>query len=269
MNHITKRYNIGISIINNNQGVKTMINKIKAYIWYYSKSIYALIYNKINSMLEKIGYFFVGYKVDIEQNQDDIKAIREYKIGLHKFKTLTNDIKAVEICINLAKSEHESLKNLHNNLALDVSDMNTRLLKLEDFETRTLKEIAQDVLSEKEEYESQFVVNDERANIMGLGNRLSQTLINDKKKREEINNLVNALDEAFNYGSYSNKNDIKEIVSNHIGNKLVDDDINAINNNNKVNNCVDEIAKVVYFDYNNNDKQAIKDVIVKHINLNN
>ena len=32
MNHITKRYNIGISIINNNQGVKTMINKIKAYI---------------------------------------------------------------------------------------------------------------------------------------------------------------------------------------------------------------------------------------------
>ena len=230
------------SMLINIKGGKTMLNKIRAYIWYYSKSIYALIYNKINSMLEKVGYHLIGYKVDI---------------------------KAIELCINMSKSEHESLKNLHNNLALDVSDMKTRLLKLEDFELRTLKEKAQDVLSEKEEYESQFVVNDERANIMGLGNRLSQTLINDKKKREEINNLVNALDEAFNYGSYSNKNDIKEIVSNHIGNKLVDDDINAINNNNKVNNCVDEIAKVVYFDYNKHDKQVIKDVIVKHINLNN
>ena len=87
MNEITKRYNIGMSIIKNNKGVKTMLNKIRAYIWYYSKSIYATIYNKINSMLEKVGYHFVGYKVDI---------------------------KAVEICINLAKSEHNSLTNLHS-----------------------------------------------------------------------------------------------------------------------------------------------------------
>ena len=171
------------SMLINIKGVKTMLNKIRAYIWYYSKSIYALIYNKINSMLEKVGYHLIGYKVDI---------------------------KAIELCINMSKSEHESLKNLHNNLALDVSDFKTRLLKLEDFELRTLKEKAEKVLSDE------FVVNDERANIMGLGNRLSQTLINDKKEREEINNLVNALDEAFNYGGYANKNDIKEIVLKHI-----------------------------------------------------
>ena len=171
------------SMLINIKGVKTMLNKIRAYIWYYSKSIYALIYNKINSMLEKVGYHLIGYKVDI---------------------------KAIELCINMSKSEHENLKNVHNNLALDVSDFKTRLLKLEDFELRTLKEKAEKVLSDE------FVVNDERANIMGLGNRLSQTLINDKKEREEINNLVNALDEAFNYGGYANKNDIKEIVLKHI-----------------------------------------------------
>ena len=145
-----------------------MLNKIRAYIWYYSKSIYALIYNKINSMLEKIGYHFVGYKVDIEQNQDDIKAIREYKVGLHKFKTLTNDIKAVEICINLAKSEHESLTNLHNNLCLDVSDFKTRLLKLEDFEVRTLKEKAEKVLNLENEF-------DEKENAFRLANKLIDT----------------------------------------------------------------------------------------------
>ena len=171
------------SMLINIKGVKTMLNKIRAYIWYYSKSSYALIYNKINSMLEKVGYHLIGYKVDI---------------------------KAIELCINMSKSEHENLKNVHNNLALDVSDFKTRLLKLEDFELRTLKEKAEKVLSDE------FVVNDERANIMGLGNRLSQTLINDKKEREEINNLVNALDEAFNYGGYANKNDIKEIVLKHI-----------------------------------------------------
>ena len=30
---------------------------------------------------------------------------------------------------------------------------------------------------------------------------------------------------------------------------------------------VDEIAKKVYFDYDNNDKKVIKDVLIKHINL--
>ena len=32
---------------------------------------------------------------------------------------------------------------------------------------------------------------------------------------------------------------------------------------------VDEIAKEVYFDYDNNDKKVIKDVLIKHINLSN
>ena len=203
------------SMLINIKGVKAMINKIRAYIWYYSKSIYATIYNKINSMLEKVGYFFVGYKVDIEQNQDDIKAIREYKVGLHKFKTLTNDIKAVEICINLAKSEHESLTNLHNNLCLDVSDFKTRLLKLEDFEVRTLKEKAEKVLNLENEF-------DEKENAFRLANKLIDTPFKEYDNtinfnlNDTITNLVNELDNVFNYGGYTNKNDIKEIVSKHI-----------------------------------------------------
>ena len=209
MNHITKRYNIANSIINNG-GIKTMLNKIRAYIWYYSKSIYSSIYNKVGKFL----------------NRYNPRAIT------NMITYLIDDVKALEICVNMAKSEHESLKNVHNNLALDVSDFKTRLLKLEDFELRTLKEKAERVLSDKEyikendardlEYEKSLD-NDEKNNVMELGNKLipskylklSQTLINDDK----------------------------------------------------VNKCVDEIAKVVYFDYNINDKQAIKDVILKHINL--
>jgi len=213
MNEIIKRYNIGMSIINNNQGVKTM-KLIKA--------IYNKISNIIDSMFEKVGYHLIGYKVDIEQNQDDIKAIREYKVGLHKFKTLKNDvsdlkddIKAVEICVNLAKEEHEKLKNVHNNLAFDVRE---RLLKLEDFELRTLKEKAEKVLNLENEF-------DEKENAFRLANKLIDTPFKDDDNLDNCANDVIKLVNKYHYLVDNNGvggdddyfiDDVKRLITKHI-----------------------------------------------------
>jgi len=73
LNNINKRYNIGISIINNNQGVKAMLNDIiKPSRIIKSYKIYNRLKSIINKVFENVGYFFIGYKVDIEQNQSDI-----------------------------------------------------------------------------------------------------------------------------------------------------------------------------------------------------
>lgn len=83
MNEINKRYNIGMSIINNSQGVKAVgkiilvigaiLNKtIKPSIIIKSYKIFNRLKSIINKVLENVGYFFIGYKVDIEQNQSDI-----------------------------------------------------------------------------------------------------------------------------------------------------------------------------------------------------
>ena len=45
------------------------------------------------------------------------------------------------------------------------------------------------------------------------------------------------------------------------------DELKEHNNNINIDLIVDEIAKKVYFDYDNNDKKVIKDVLIKHINL--
>ena len=178
------------SMLINIKGVKTMLNKIRAYIWYYSKSIYATIYNKINSMFEKIGYHYIGYKVDIEQNIFDIKSIREYKVGIYDFKAFK---KVVEKDIS---DTREYLNNLK-------SSLNKRLLKLEDFELRTLKEKAERVLNLENEF-------DEKENAFRLANKLINS------DNTNINNLVNELDNTFNYGGYTNKNDIKDVITKHI-----------------------------------------------------
>ena len=45
------------------------------------------------------------------------------------------------------------------------------------------------------------------------------------------------------------------------------DELKEHNNNIDIDLIVDEIAKKVYFYYDNNDKKVIKDVLIKHINL--
>ena len=159
MNEINKRYNLGMSIqdkynsktmriilndwinyynqylkINNNQGVKTMLNNIiKPSRIIKSYKIFNRLKSIINKVFENVGYFFIGYKVDIELNQsdileakakirilrntqshniDDIQAIEKYvskkfvKIELHmanteQIKTLKKEVEALKDYINL------------------------------------------------------------------------------------------------------------------------------------------------------------------------
>ena len=99
MNEINKRYNIGMSIINNNQGVKTMLNNIiKPSIIIKSYKIFNRLKSIINKVFENVGYFFIGYKVDIEQNQSDIleakakiRILRSNQSQLLKHINLTNE----------------------------------------------------------------------------------------------------------------------------------------------------------------------------------
>jgi predicted nucleic acid-binding Zn-ribbon protein len=136
MNEINKRYNIGLSIINNNQGVKAMLNNIiKPSRIIKSYKIFNRLKSIINKVLENVGYFFIGYKVDIEQNQsdileakakirilrntqshniEDIQALKKYvskkfvKIELHmanteQIKTLTKDVEVLKDTINILR----------------------------------------------------------------------------------------------------------------------------------------------------------------------
>ena len=94
--------------------------------------IYNKISNIINNMLEKAGYHFVGYKVDIEQNISDIKAIKKYKVGLNKFY---QDIEAIQLTIKSMREDYESLRTFHSNLAIEYRDnsaSHTNLLKLKN-----------------------------------------------------------------------------------------------------------------------------------------
>ena len=72
------------------------------------KRIKNTIVNKINSMFEKIGYHYIGYKVDIEQNIFDIKSIREYKVGIYDFKAFK---KVVEKDISDTREYLNNLKS--------------------------------------------------------------------------------------------------------------------------------------------------------------
>ena len=63
-----KRYFLASKI-----GSKSMLNKIINRLkWYVAKLL-----NKIDKIMEKLGYYFVGYKVDINENYKDIKALKK------------------------------------------------------------------------------------------------------------------------------------------------------------------------------------------------
>ena len=129
----------------------TIINKIlkpsniiKGYkIFNRIKWIVAKILNKLESVLIWIGYNWVGYKVDIIELEEDIKALK--------------------ICINLAKDEHESLKNVHNNLARDFSDLKFKNDELqESFNNNVLFPKCKEILKEFIEENKSLIHNRRR-----------------------------------------------------------------------------------------------------------
>ena len=103
------------------------------------KTIYNKISNIINSILEKVGYHFVGYKVEIEQNQYDIKAIRQYKIGLHEFKEFKKEVesnlvelkKVIDVRINMLEKDFNQYTELdtHYEDSVNLNDIKNELTK--------------------------------------------------------------------------------------------------------------------------------------------
>ena len=165
MNEINKRYNIGMSIINNNQGVKAVgkiilvigaiLNKtIKPSIIIKSYKIFNRLKSIINKVFENVGYFFIGYKVDIELNQsdileakakirilrntqshniEDIQALKKYvskkfvKIELHmanteQIKTLTKDVDVLKKYIKKAPAKKGFTHNKTNELLFTTNN---------------------------------------------------------------------------------------------------------------------------------------------------
>ena len=165
MNEIIKRYNIGMSIINNNQGVKTMLKTI---------------YNKINNMLEKVGYFLIGYKVDIELLITTMRYIKKSVIKNG------DDIKAIELVIKSMREEYESLRTYHNNLSIDYRDNSASKLDLLELKNRV------DVLAISNELtKDKKAIYKDSANLNDIKNKST------KPSKYNINN-IDSIENAIN-----------------------------------------------------------------------
>lgn len=195
MNDINKRYNIGLSIINNNQGVKTMLNNIiKPSRIIKSYKIFNRLKSIINKVFENVGYFFIGYKVDIELNQSDIleakakirilrntqshniddiekiktediqgikyhiKAIRKYKIGLHEFGELKKEVEALKDTINILRRDCKQVQEINKD---DIKEVEKNL---EDFTSRYYQERFVDDMKETKVNELLFTTNNKMLN---------------------------------------------------------------------------------------------------------
>ena len=141
------------------------------------KTIYNKISNIINSMLEEVGYFLIGYKVDISTNEYSIKAlrdtqshnindiekiksediqglkyhikaIRKYKIGLHEFGELKKEVEAVKDTINILRRDCKKVQEINkkkfvvysNRTILMKDDIKEVEKNLEDFTSRYYRE---------------------------------------------------------------------------------------------------------------------------------
>ena len=181
------------------------------------KTIYNKISNIINGMLEKVGYHFVGYKVDViklvdymnqakynvKYNTDDIRDLKDTQ------QLILNDIQAIQLTIKSMREEYESLKTYHNNLSIDYRDnsaSHTNLLKLKnelnariDAEVKRVElysEIKKSLLDTP--FKDDEEVYDEKVN---LGEALKDELTKPCKNNIDDNilmlvNIINAITEV-------------------------------------------------------------------------
>ena len=168
MNEINKRYNLGMSIqdkynsktmriilndwinyynqylkINNNQGVKTMLNNIiKPSRIIKSYKIFNRLKSIINKVFENVGYFFIGYKVDIEQNQSDIvKAKAKIRILRSNQSQNTKGQLSNEYCI-------KALRDTQRHNIEDIQTLTQEVEALKD----TLNKLRRDCAKQKKTY---------------------------------------------------------------------------------------------------------------------
>ena len=158
MNDINKRYNVGLSIINNNRGLiamlKTILNKCYSVLCNTIDKIGEYIYNvgyPTKSIKKKLKYAYVR----LIRNNFILSNLRGFKhlwklgdvvngyVDYCKFKNSTRqtnkhiwtNIEAIELTIKSMREDYESLKTFHNNLSIDYRDnsaSNNNLLKLKN-----------------------------------------------------------------------------------------------------------------------------------------
>ena len=217
------------TIINNIMGVfKTMINNIlkpsniiKGYkISNRIKWVVAKILNKLENVLIWVGYNWVGYKVDIIALEEEIKELK--KINDNSFKLIEKDIKALELTMTMAKEEHESLKNVHNNLASDFSELKFKNDELQkSFNDNVLLPKCKEILKEFIEENKSLINEDEDYSYESeleqqQKDNDEEYWIDSNKLYTNIDKLVEDVYNATNYGNYTNKNGLKEIITKHI-----------------------------------------------------
>ena len=169
------------------------------------KTIYNKISNIINNMLEKVGYHFVGYKVDIDQNIFDIKAIREYKVGLYDFGIVQDDIKAIQLTIKSIREDYESLRTFHNNLSSEYVNNSASKVELNNLKNELSNRI--DVLEiDKKLNEYDKKVNNDSAKTSLLNTPFKDDELNYdniSSIEEEINDIVHVqCNNAWKVGHY-------------------------------------------------------------------
>ena len=202
------------------------------------KTIYNKISNIINGMLEKVGYHFVGYKVDViklvdymnqakynvKYNTDDIRDLKDTQ------QLILNDIQAIQLTIKSMREDYESLRTFHNNLSIDYRDnsaSHTNLLKL------------------KNELNARI---DAEVKRVELYSEIKKSLLDTPFKDDDNNNLddcandviklVNKYHYLVNDNGVGSDNeyfidDVKRLISKHI---------NSTDDNNYI---LEEIAKVL------------------------
>ena len=108
----------------------------------------------LNKVFERVGYFFIGYKVDIKALEKKVQTLRvcnainteaiknnldKIECSFESIEALEKDIKALQGNINalttahnMLNQEHRELREKHNKLGLDVSKHITEVNKNSD-----------------------------------------------------------------------------------------------------------------------------------------
>jgi len=136
MNDINKRYNIGLSIINNSGGFKAMLNDIiKPSRIIKSYKIYNRLKSIINKVFENVGYFFIGYKVDIELNQSDILEAKS-KIRILRSNQSKN-LEDIQTLINLVNKNVSKTETLGKYVSKKFVKVELEMANTEQIKTLT------------------------------------------------------------------------------------------------------------------------------------
>ena len=210
------------TIINNNGGIKTMLNKIKSAIlkpshiiklykisnkikWYFARLLNKI--NKIKVLTKRIddNYDKLDYKIDdVENDLNDYSISQDKKIkDIVCIMKQDDQIKALENDIKIGREDYESLKTFHNNLAMEYRDNSASKTELKVLEDKINLLINNDI--NDKESESKF--------------KLSYKLTNNDLETA-LSKIIFDINESIKYGSLrginSHEKELRAIVEKYI-----------------------------------------------------